>query len=308
MTIAELDGIARDFGISQGISDNDQIKRDWFKPEDIIEIEEKSGVDLTNYQVLLEKEINENDRFTHQGRSLDYWKESESKAWIEVDKLHGSMKHRLIRWSNPSASSASDGDSVFEFFDDFDRPDGEPGAAWTIDGGTWAINNNKLRQSGTTANEFIRTTSFAILNGIIEVDAILISGKKMGGIVGRYQDTNNFYSEEIGGASHRTNLGARYNSGSTSTLASVGSVDDLAYNTIYHLTLKIKDVNPVDLDVNMRNGGYNDNLSYDDSSSNRHTTEGYVGLRTWGGTVDFDNFRVRKYADPEPSVKVKEIA
>ena len=58
----------------------------------------------------------------------------------------------------------------------------------------------------------------------------------------------------------------------------------------------------------MRNGGYNDNLSYDDSSSNRHTTEGYVGLRTWGGTVDFDNFRVRKYADPEPSVKVKEIA
>jgi len=111
MTIAELDGIARDFGISQGISDNDQIKRDWFKPEDIIEIEEKSGVDLTNYQLLLEKEINENDRFTHQGRSLDYWKESESKAWIEVDKLHGSMKHRLIRWSNPSASDASDGEA-----------------------------------------------------------------------------------------------------------------------------------------------------------------------------------------------------
>jgi len=327
MTIAELDGIARDFGISQGISDNDQIKRDWFKPEDIIEIEEKSGVDLTNYQVLLEKEINENDRFTHQGRSLDYWKESESKAWIEVDKLHGSMKHRLIRWSNPSASSASDGEAVFEFFDDFSNAD-----EWEVSDGISIDTANKKLVATNVDRSGDDRGSYKDDIGIDGGSSFKMHGsfKWTGsggncafsyGIASAKENTytvNNFigfyFHDEAAGSD--ASLHIRLNDvGAGDTLWN----DEDHFNVVYNFVI-IKNGNNLEAKLwdsshSEENPSFTASLADKDFSGINFVTwqasnlnTGHSGSRYYFSGDFYNPIFIRKYTDPEPSVKVKEIA
>ena len=102
-----------------------------------IYIKENSGNDLTDYQVLINlsgtnfpAEANESGadiRFVDEnGTVLNYWIEEyncsakDAKIWVKVPEMLANKTVALqMCWGNPSATPMSDGDAVFEFFDDF---------------------------------------------------------------------------------------------------------------------------------------------------------------------------------------------
>lgn len=108
--------------------------RDWTYNKEIT-IRENSGKSLTDFQVLVElnsanfdfskAESDGSDiRFSADGEELNYWIEewgAGAKIWVKVPSIpsNGEAKIKMY-YGNPSADAVSDGDKVFEFFDDFE--------------------------------------------------------------------------------------------------------------------------------------------------------------------------------------------
>jgi len=114
------------------------VKRN-FKYRRPVTITEQSGNNLTNYQVLVElnstnfdfshaQTNGEDIRFTDaSGNFLSYWIEDwdavneSAKVWVKVASIPANSSTVIyMYYGNSSLSSLSDGDSVFEFFDDFE--------------------------------------------------------------------------------------------------------------------------------------------------------------------------------------------
>lgn len=110
---------------------------DWAYYKDIT-VKENSGKSLTGFQVLVElnpsnfpanaKSDGSDLRFEDSnGKELNYWIEDwdfeakEAKIWVKVPSIpvNGETKIKMY-YGNPSAGAVSDGDKVFEFFDDFE--------------------------------------------------------------------------------------------------------------------------------------------------------------------------------------------
>ena len=103
-----------------------------------IAIQENSGETLRDYQVLValagsdfpeEAQPDGDDiRFTDaDGRELSYWIEEfdagskRAKIWVKVPLIPANGAAEIAMWwGNPGAESESDGEAVFEFFDDFE--------------------------------------------------------------------------------------------------------------------------------------------------------------------------------------------
>ena len=104
-----------------------------------IKITEQSGNNLSDYQVLIELNSSNFDfskakadgsdiRFLlPSGKSIPYWIESwnksgqSAKVWVKVPSIPANSSTVIyMTYGNPSASSESNGDAVFEFFDDFE--------------------------------------------------------------------------------------------------------------------------------------------------------------------------------------------
>jgi len=103
-----------------------------------ITIQENSGETLRDYQVLVE--LDDDDfleeaqgdgddiRFTDaDGHELSYWVEEfdagseHAMIWVKVPLIPANGEAGITMWyGNPGAASESDGDEVFEFFDDFE--------------------------------------------------------------------------------------------------------------------------------------------------------------------------------------------
>lgn len=105
----------------------------------VITIQEKSGKTLNNYQVMVEldssnfpdeaKSDGSDLRFidTEDEKELSYFVEhydageKTARIWVKVPKIPSGGTARIkMFYGNEKASSASDGDSTFDFFDDFD--------------------------------------------------------------------------------------------------------------------------------------------------------------------------------------------
>ena len=80
--------------------------------------------DVEDYQVLAENIpslISEDIRILQKNAKIPFWAEEKGKAWSKIAKLMAKTPQQLFALSgNPSASLASNGDNIFEFFDDFD--------------------------------------------------------------------------------------------------------------------------------------------------------------------------------------------
>jgi flagellin-like protein len=122
--------------------------KDWTKRKKIT-IEENSGNDLTDYQMELsigydsDMQVNYEDlRFIDSGgNELDHWIESTgdpASVWVEIPTISASSTATIyLYYGNAAASSASDADATFVFFDSFedDTPGNEP-SKWTFGGCT----------------------------------------------------------------------------------------------------------------------------------------------------------------------------
>jgi len=109
----------------------------WQYQREIV-IHENSGETLRDYQVLVEldgddfpeeAQLDGDDiRFTDaDGRELSYWIEefdagsNRARIWVKVPEIPANGEARITMWyGNPDAASGSDGEAVFEFFDDFE--------------------------------------------------------------------------------------------------------------------------------------------------------------------------------------------
>ena len=110
----------------------------WKYQQEII-IHENSGETLADYQVLIELE---GDDFPSEAQSdgadirfidenvneVSYWLEEfdssnkNAKIWVKVPKIPANRDVKVTMWyGNPDAENVSDGDVVFEFFDDFNQ-------------------------------------------------------------------------------------------------------------------------------------------------------------------------------------------
>jgi PGF-CTERM protein len=139
-----------------------------------ITIKENSGEYLRNYQVLVElnsanfdfskaKSDGSDIRFSADGEELNYWIEEwnagakKAKIWINVPSIPANGERKIkMYYGNPSASAVSDGDKVFEFFDDFGGSSLDM-SKW-IDayaGGTYSVSSGMLNMHGIAGGDEI---------------------------------------------------------------------------------------------------------------------------------------------------------
>ena len=125
-----------------GIAEGDEVylsiyERPTLPARNVINVNEKSGKDLTNYPVLIPlagKNFPANARsdgsdisfFDDSGEQLKYWIEdwnsnaSNARIWVKLPSLLANSEKNISMRSGTSGASGSDGYSVFEFFDDFE--------------------------------------------------------------------------------------------------------------------------------------------------------------------------------------------
>ena len=133
-----------------------------------ITVKENSGRTLTDFQVLVElnsanfdfskaKSDGSDIRFSANGEELNYWIEEwdagakRAKIWVKVPLIPANGKTKIkMCYGNPSAGAVSDGDKVFEFFDDFESGvidttnKWEPGGTATIVDNPYPIGEDKV--------------------------------------------------------------------------------------------------------------------------------------------------------------------
>lgn len=100
------------------------------------------------------KSTGEDIRFkTLDGKKLSYWIEDwdtngPSKIWVNVTNIPKGNSKIMMEYGNPEARTKSNGEEVFEFFDDFKAPvlDAAKWGKYTYqNGGTVTIDNGKLK-------------------------------------------------------------------------------------------------------------------------------------------------------------------
>jgi len=130
-----------------------------------ITIQENSGETLRDYQVLVELDGDEfpeeaqvdgdDIRFTDaDGRELSYWIEEfnagaeRARIWVKVPLIPANDEAGITMWyGNPGAESESDGEAVFEFFDDFEGTSLDT-SKWNFDGNP-SVTDSVITITGT---------------------------------------------------------------------------------------------------------------------------------------------------------------
>ncbi len=141
-----------------------------------ITITEQSGSTLTDYQVLIQlsstnfnfahaKSDGSDIRFTSSDgkTSLDYWIEewtaTSAKIWVEIPSIPANGQIEIyMYYGNPSATSESDGNAVFDFFDDFEGSVLDT-TKWVVEEQNPTIQNSICTITGGNSIEAIRTKS-----------------------------------------------------------------------------------------------------------------------------------------------------
>ena len=141
-----------------------------------IAIQENSGETLRDYQVLVELDGSDfpgeaqadgdDIRFTDaDGRELSYWIEEfdagskRAAIWVKVPLIPANGEAKVTMWyGNPGAASASDGEAVFEFFDDFGDRTIDINK-WDVVGGEW-IEDRGVLVANEWASEILSKETF----------------------------------------------------------------------------------------------------------------------------------------------------
>ena len=159
---------------------------DWIYSKSII-VQENSGDDLSNYQILVElnstnfnfSQANSDGsdlRFFAESQELSYWIEEwnfateHAKIWVRIPSIPASSEVQLtMLFGNPAASSTSNGDTTFELFDDFNGSNIND-TKWTVvvgaTGGYSEVQNGavKLFSPNASSDDFCAIYSKSIFD------------------------------------------------------------------------------------------------------------------------------------------------
>lgn len=295
----------------------------------IINITDNSGSNLTNYQIPIildpknfnysKADVNGNDtRFTLYNSSsqneskLLYWIESwntsgESKIWVNVTEIPANGTATIyMYYGNLSTSSASNGSATFMFFDDFETGNLNK---WTklIDS-VWdiAIDQTYSGSYSLRCSPVSSVEKFIVANDIDESDVILDSWWRVQsssvdisqGV--RCSETTPIEGYEINWEGQWTN--AKYVPPGTWT-----SIDSVAgtipTNTWFKMSLIINGISMKALknatQICPATGWTDVGLDYTSGSIYMKAYNVPPGEYWW-----IDDVRVRKYADPEPTINM----
>ncbi|WP_290900677.1 DUF2341 domain-containing protein, partial [Ferroglobus sp.] len=188
-----------------------------------IYIEELSGNDLTDYQILVEltatnfnwSHINDDCsdiRFaTEEGVRLNYWietcdYENRAKIWVKVPLIPANENITIyMYYGNPSAPSKSNGFRTFVFFDDFDDGDISDWNARYATITTTVWDNKKVlklkpwssRLGGSNYQHFAVPSNLDINLDVYVVGAYIYDENPAGSVLFHYVDDGNWWSLEL---------------------------------------------------------------------------------------------------------------
>ena len=302
-----------------------------------ISIKENSGTALTDYQVLIElkgadfpvetKSDGTDIRFTDSnGNELNYWIENwdyagkRAKVWVKVPSIPAdSITVIQIYYGNPSAGVMSEGDEVFEFFDDFDTntlsnydvnlntvvsPDWKTPVNPTYDSTNKRVNINNGDNIETTISPKNIDFLDVYAEAIFHMDGAYPAGAG-GKISIRWQDSNNWYQAGKDGAGYSKTggRGTACDYGSPFLSKIIGRNAASLAEPISNSYINLGTEQKIGLGIagNTLKLFINDDLVL-------QTTDGSI---TSSGRIIFsgsqyrgwiDNIRVRKYASSEPTV------
>ena len=261
-----------------------------------VEIVSRQATAQTDYQVQVEdilsrKGDGEDVTFFQKNDILNHWKESyaswKSDAWAKLPNLPITKSQIMnILSGNPSASSASNGEACFEFFDD---ASGTYSDKWTDITGTgcYASIGGKQAISLDDATTMIRTLTFQN-SGAFAIDADMYETEVVT-YIGYYQDSTPTSEEHyVAEIDLRTGLPDRIMEDGVS----LGGLDVFSSTSTWVNAKLTLDQNGV------HTWHIGDILSVQVTDTTY--TSGYISLmHTNAGTGAVANLRVRKYASPD---------
>ncbi len=302
-----------------------------------IAIQENSGETLSDYQVLVELSGSDfpeeaqpdggDIRFTDaDGASLGYWIEEfdagskRATIWVKVPLIPANGETGITMWyGNPGAERASDGEVVFEFFDDFDTNtlsnydvnlDTIPYPGWKppVDPIYDPINKRVNINNGDNIETTISPKNTDFLNvyaeAIFHLDGTYPEGGN-GKISIRWQDANNWYQGGKSGAGYsKTGGGGGACSYISPTIYKILAGNDaclVAPTSNSYINLGTEQKIGFGVAGNTLKLFINDDLALQTTdgsitSSGRIVFSG-IQYRGW-----IDNIRVRSYAPFEPTI------
>ena len=238
---------------------------------------------------------------------LSYWIESgcntsSTKIWVKVPSIPASSTKTIyMYYGNPSASSESDGEVVFEFFDDFEG-DAIDTSKWGGNIADFSISNSII--SCSESSKWIYTKTFQISDGIVEAKVKIDSGAR-GSLHARTNQVDTYYATDV----NSYNINYRYPNGDvrarlwSSSGETILNTASYTHDTEWHIARLILNGSQITFEYEKLDGSN----KYSYSTTDTTYSSGYIGLATDGmdsGAVYYDWILVRKYTDPEPTTSV----
>ena len=277
-----------------------------------IAIQDNSGETLRDYQVLVvldggdfpEEAHPDGDdiRFTDAGGvSLGYWIEEfdagaeHAMIWVKVPEISANGETEITMWyGNPGAESGSDGEAVFEFFDDFGGEYVDE-TKWHVNCGTPSISNGVLSLDGECVlSENVKAFEY---NYIFESFSKV---SNTGGEPRSFLRSTNDYTAIDG--SDRFEFGS-WTDMDKMQLANVNDGEFLAATKTEKFPTSFEV-----LGIARSNTKTESFQNYVPELMNRENVPNsplYLQLYSWGGETHYVDFvRVRRYIHPEPTAAI----
>jgi len=236
---------------------------------------------------------------------IPYWIEktnnSEIIVWLKFSEILSGKEVFYLYYGNGKFSGVSDGETVFEFFDDFGGASLNTDKWQTI--GTFDVLetvNGELHAKTEQGSALVVSKSIYNRNIIIESVTRLISREV--GEAYLVQDIDNWMNNYYFKGDKWYERIKRRKSGSESVLASQNV--SLVFNTYYLLKTILKSS-----DIIFKIYDMDGDLKVTVTASDTTWSNGYVGFRTYGSSGSpaewyVDWIRVRKYTEIEPFISL----
>jgi len=241
-------------------------------------------------------------RFTRSDKVtlIDYWMEDKvdgdyATFWVEVpDDLSSNSATIYIYYGNSSATTTSNGDNTFLFFDDFSGTSIDTNK-WTVVGGsyiTWEIDNGALKSTVVSpppgwGSAVLKSNYSPTSNQLIHAKVKVGSGTNIA-ILYRWVDSNNFitgYLQSVNELYMSEKYSGTWYEDYVTLAWSVGNWYDL----------EVMEASP---------NNFVARVGTTTVSKSVNSISGYFALQGPFGSGEygwFDNVYVRKYVSPEPS-------
>jgi len=289
----------------------------------VVTVNNPGGAQLSNYQVLVvldstfdftktaaggaDVRFTSSDGATQIPFWIESWNPSTSSAtiWVNVPSIASNGTTIYMYYGNAAATTASNGNATFDFFDDFSGGTLDP-TKWTASGGTWSVVSDTKPDGtvgnvaqGSTSSRQILYSSYTGTDYVLDAYGQQISGR-VWGLGVRATGVANLYSinlyDDLGSG---TNLYVYswVNNSSLEATATLGatSVGGVTSQTWYKFSIR---AHSSTIDI-YEQGALA--LSVNDSS----LASGGVALYGEANTVaEWSNIIVRKYAATEPTTSV----